>query len=70
MGYYLRSSSTTARVWQWWDNFCNWITSTRNRIYIDWFGVLMIPEPIRGPGYAFSQCPSFCTLASCSPAIS
>ncbi|MBO3460086.1 Photosystem Q(B) protein 1 [Aetokthonos hydrillicola Thurmond2011] len=26
-----------------WDSFCAWITSTDNRIYIGWFGVLMIP---------------------------
>jgi photosystem II P680 reaction center D1 protein len=26
-----------------WDLFCAWITSTDNRIYIGWFGVLMIP---------------------------
>jgi photosystem II P680 reaction center D1 protein len=26
-----------------WDWFCNWITSTENRLYIGWFGVLMIP---------------------------
>lgn len=26
-----------------WDRFCQWITSTENRIYIGWFGVLMIP---------------------------
>lgn len=26
-----------------WDRFCDWITSTENRIYIGWFGVLMIP---------------------------
>jgi len=26
-----------------WQNFCEWITSTNNRIYIGWFGVLMIP---------------------------
>ncbi|MFM2061709.1 MAG: hypothetical protein RLZZ507_1379 [Cyanobacteriota bacterium] len=26
-----------------WDKFCNWITSTNNRMYIGWFGVLMIP---------------------------
>ncbi len=26
-----------------WERFCNWITSTNNRIYIGWFGVLMIP---------------------------
>lgn len=26
-----------------WERFCSWITSTNNRIYIGWFGVLMIP---------------------------
>jgi photosystem II P680 reaction center D1 protein len=26
-----------------WDKFCAWITSTDNRFYIGWFGVLMIP---------------------------
>jgi photosystem II P680 reaction center D1 protein len=26
-----------------WDDFCGWITSTNNRFYIGWFGVLMIP---------------------------
>lgn len=26
-----------------WERFCAWITSTQNRIYIGWFGVLMIP---------------------------
>ncbi|MDK3156596.1 photosystem II q(b) protein [Kamptonema cortianum] len=26
-----------------WSRFCNWITSTKNRLYIGWFGVLMIP---------------------------
>ncbi len=28
---------------QLWDRLCNWITSTDNRLYIGWFGVLMIP---------------------------
>lgn len=27
-----------------WDSFSRWITSTENRIYIGWFGVLMIPS--------------------------
>ncbi|GAB4304084.1 MAG: photosystem II q(b) protein [Oscillatoriaceae cyanobacterium] len=27
----------------WWDEFCDWITSTDNRIYIGWFGLVMIP---------------------------
>jgi hypothetical protein len=26
-----------------WGRFCNWITSTENRLYIGWFGGLMIP---------------------------
>ncbi|MGA1304749.1 MAG: hypothetical protein ACO3ZD_11975, partial [Cyanobium sp.] len=26
-----------------WENFCQWVTSTNNRIYVGWFGVLMIP---------------------------
>ncbi len=27
-----------------WDAFCEWITSTQHRLYIGWFGVLMIPS--------------------------
>ncbi|KAB1999001.1 hypothetical protein ES319_D12G130000v1 [Gossypium barbadense] len=27
-----------------WGRFCNWITSTENRLYIRWFGVLVIPN--------------------------
>lgn len=30
-------------IFSWWDRFCNWIVSTNNRIYIGWFGLLMIP---------------------------
>ena len=26
-----------------WQSFCEWVTSTDNRIYVGWFGVLMIP---------------------------
>ena len=26
-----------------WPQFCEWVTSTENRIYVGWFGVLMIP---------------------------
>lgn len=29
-----------------WDSFCDWIVSTDNRLYIGWFGVLMIPTLI------------------------
>jgi photosystem II P680 reaction center D1 protein len=26
-----------------WGRFCNWVTDTNNRLYIGWFGVVMIP---------------------------
>ncbi|MEY2749009.1 MAG: Photosystem protein 1, partial [Cyanobacteriota bacterium] len=26
-----------------WSQFCEWVTSTDNRLYVGWFGVLMIP---------------------------
>ena len=26
-----------------WGAFCQWVTDTNNRIYVGWFGVLMIP---------------------------
>jgi photosystem II P680 reaction center D1 protein len=26
-----------------WEEFCSWVTSTNNRLYVGWFGVLMIP---------------------------
>ena len=26
-----------------WQSFCDWVTSTENRLYVGWFGVLMIP---------------------------
>lgn len=26
-----------------WQNFCSWVTSTNNRIYVGWFGTLLIP---------------------------
>jgi photosystem II P680 reaction center D1 protein len=26
-----------------WDRFCAWVTSSDNRLYVGWFGVLMIP---------------------------
>ena len=26
-----------------WGSFCEWVTSTNNRLYVGWFGVLMIP---------------------------
>ena len=26
-----------------WDSFCEWVTSTNNRLCVGWFGTLMIP---------------------------
>jgi photosystem II P680 reaction center D1 protein len=26
-----------------WERFCEWVTSTNNRLYIGWFGLIMIP---------------------------
>ncbi len=30
-----------------WARFCEWITSTENRLYIGWFGVIMIPTLLK-----------------------
>ena len=35
-----RQKGTLSSVWQ---SFCEWVTSTNNRLYVGWFGVLMIP---------------------------
>jgi photosystem II P680 reaction center D1 protein len=38
------STTLTRRPeWNVWDRFANWVTSTHNRFYVGWFGVLMIP---------------------------
>ena len=29
-----------------WERFCDWVTSTDNRLYVGWFGVLMLPTLI------------------------
>ncbi|MEM8829733.1 MAG: Photosystem Q(B) protein 1 [Cyanobacteria bacterium P01_G01_bin.19] len=42
MNTFIRRRST-ANSFGIWERFCRWITSTNNRIYIGWFGVLMIP---------------------------
>jgi len=26
-----------------WERFCAWVTSTNNRLYVGWFGCIMIP---------------------------
>jgi photosystem II P680 reaction center D1 protein len=42
MSTVIRRSSAARQLWSW-NGFCQWITSTENRLYIGWFGVLMIP---------------------------
>jgi photosystem II P680 reaction center D1 protein len=37
------SSSQTSGSSNIWEYFCNWVSSTNNRLYIGWFGILMIP---------------------------
>jgi photosystem II P680 reaction center D1 protein len=37
---------TQQRGSNFWTRFCDWITSTENRLYIGWFGVLMIPTAL------------------------
>jgi photosystem II P680 reaction center D1 protein len=39
----MTSISERSESGSFWDRFCQWITSTDNRLYIGWFGVLMIP---------------------------
>ncbi|RMG13717.1 MAG: photosystem II q(b) protein [Cyanobacteria bacterium J055] len=29
-----------------WERFCDWVTSTNNRMYVGWFGVLLIPTAL------------------------
>jgi photosystem II P680 reaction center D1 protein len=29
-----------------WERYCQWVTSTQNRLYVGWFGTLMIPTLI------------------------
>lgn len=43
MANFTQQSQRELKTEQLWENFCNWVTSTNNRIYIGWFGLLMIP---------------------------
>ena len=52
-----------------WQQFCEWVTSTNNRLYVGWFGVLMIPTHWRTPASSLrsSQLPPSTSTASVSP---
>jgi photosystem II P680 reaction center D1 protein len=39
----MTASIATRSVSNPWQQFCEWVTSTNNRLYVGWFGVLMIP---------------------------
>ncbi|MCM1981613.1 Photosystem Q(B) protein 1 [Lyngbya confervoides] len=43
MNTFLRKPQAEFQLGDVWDPFCEWITSTQNRFYLGWFGVLMIP---------------------------
>ena len=37
------ATSVLTRQESTWEEFCSWVTSTNNRLYVGWFGTLMIP---------------------------
>ncbi len=39
----MATSTITLQQKNIWNNFCDWVTSTNNRLYVGWFGVLMVP---------------------------
>jgi len=51
-----------------WGRFSNWITSTENRLYIGWFGVLMIPTLLTATSVFITAIPLSPQLASLPPA--
>ncbi|MGC9502724.1 photosystem II q(b) protein [Baaleninema sp.] len=40
------TTTTTQHQYNLWERFCNWVTSTENRLYVGWFGVLLIPTAL------------------------
>jgi photosystem II P680 reaction center D1 protein len=55
-----------------WEQFCQWVTSTENRLYIGWFGVLMIPTLLAATTcfvIAFIAAPPSTSTASVSPSL-
>ena len=39
----MNTTATLTKPLSNWNSFCDWVTSTNNRLYVGWFGVLMIP---------------------------
>jgi photosystem II P680 reaction center D1 protein len=55
-----------------WEQFCQWVTSTENRLYVGWFGVLMIPTLLAATTcfvIAFIAAPPSTSTASVSPSL-
>ena len=55
-----------------WDSFCEWVTSTNNRLYVGWFGVLMIPTLLAATIcfiVAFIAAPPWTSMASVNPSL-
>ena len=54
-----------------WQSFCEWVTSTNNRLYVGWFGVLMIPTLLAATCFivAFIAAPPSTSTASVSPLL-
>ena len=53
-----------------WQQFCEWVTSTNNRLYVGWFGVLMIPTLLAATTcfiVAFIAAPPSTSTASVKP---
>ena len=53
-----------------WESFCEWVTNTNNRIYVGWFGVLMIPALLTAATcfiIAFIAAPPWTLMAFVNP---
>jgi len=39
----MQSTLSTSNDKSLWQSYCQWVTNTNNRLYVGWFGTLMIP---------------------------
>ncbi len=58
-----RSIALQAPAESGWEQFCKWVTSTNNRLYVGWFGTLMIPTLLAATNAANSSAPARNTTA-------
>lgn len=40
------SADSLSPIYRFWNSFSAWLTSTGNRIYVGWFGVLLVPTAL------------------------